>query len=394
MELLLTIRGGDIAEQEAYSHRFDETGGTIGRSSRNDWMLLDPDRYISERHARIQFHDGRFLLTDLSTNGTYINDDRRRIPKHGSVTLKSGDRLSMGHLQMEVMLLGPGAEVPEAPVEAGEFRGSSRSSTIPRGREREDAGPPGSGRRPGPPTIPDEWKELVAGFFAAGPDHREGGDRPSLATPDSRNAPEGELAVKAMLRELGIQDVSGQVDPEAFGRDIGRILRMVTDGLMEALRTRTEVKNKFRIEQTRMRAAGNNPLKASTNSETALRRLLHDDEDGAYIRGAPAFREAFDDLRTHELAILAAVHASIEGVIASFDPRPLKDKLRHIAPVSAAMPVLNNAKCWSLYEDHYQDVAAQLRDDARLGFLKEFAKAYETAAGRLRDESNSDQSDD
>lgn len=383
MELLLTIQGGDTAEQEAYSHRFDETGGTIGRSSRNDWMLLDPDRYISERHARIHFHDGRFLLTDLSTNGTYLNDDRRRIPRHESVTLKSGDRLSMGHLQMEVMLLGPGADAHDEPVEAGETRGSPRSPTIPRGGKRE----------PGPPPIPDEWKELVSGFFEAGPGPREGGDRPPRAAPDQRNAPEGERALGAMLRELGIQDVSGQVDPEAFGRDMGRILRMVTDGLMEALRTRTEIKNKFRIEQTRMRAAGNNPLKASTNPETALRRLLHDDEDGAYIRGAPAFREAFDDLRTHELAILAAVHASIEGVIASFDPRPLKDKLRHIAPVSAAMPVLNNAKCWSLYEDHYQDVAAQLRDDARLGFLKEFSKAYEAAAGRLRNESGNDQSD-
>lgn len=383
MELLLTIQGGDIAEQEAYSHRFDETGGTIGRSSRNDWMLLDPDRFISERHARIHFHDGRFLLTDLSTNGTYLNDDRRRIPRHESVTLKSGDRLSMGHLQMEVMLLGPGADAQDEPEEAGETRGSPRSPTIPRDGKRE----------PGPPPIPDEWKELVAGFFAAGPEHREGGDRPPRAGPGPGNAPEGERALRAMLRELGIQDVSGQVDPESFGRDMGRILRMVTDGLMEALQTRTEIKNKFRIEQTRMRAAGNNPLKASTNPETALRRLLHDDEDGAYIRGAPAFREAFDDLRTHELAILAAVHASIEGVIASFDPRPLKDKLRHIAPVSAAMPVLNNAKCWSLYEDHYQDVAAQLRDDARLGFLKEFAKAYEAAAGRLRSESGNDQSE-
>ncbi len=404
MELLLTIQGGDISEQEAYSHRFDETGGTIGRSPRNDWMLFDPDRYISERHARIHFHNGRFLLTDLSTNGTYLNGDRRRIPRHESVTLNSGDYLSIGNLQMEVILLGPGAYARETPAGAKAGRVSSRSATIPRnpsvapefssgGRAQANAAH-GHAGHPASPGVPEEWQDLIAGFFATGADRSGDGERPARSSHGSRPAPEGDPTIAALFRELGIQDISGRVDPETFGRDVGRILRMVTEGLMTALRTRTEIKERFRIEQTHMRAAGNNPLKASDNPETALRRLLHDDEDGTYLQGVPAFREALDDLRTHEVAILAAVHASIEGVIAGFDPGPLKNKLRHIAPVSAATPVLNSAKCWRLYEDYYQEVAARLRDDARLGFLKEFAHAYETAVERLRDESDSDQADD
>jgi type VI secretion system FHA domain protein len=411
MELVLTIQGGDSPEQEAYSHRFDETGGTIGRSPRNDWMLNDPDRYVSERHAQIRFHDGYFVLTDLSTNGTYINDDRRRIPKHASVPLKSGDQVTMGNLLIDVTVLGARARSRELSPGERDLRKSPRDSTIPR-RASRDHEPPGdremphraverrgaelppSPRETGSPDIPDEWRDLIAGFFEPGPDLHEQEDRRPRDRSSSPHPSDDELAARAILRELGIPDIADQVDPEAFGRDVGRILKMVIEGLMNALQTRAEVKNKFRIEQTQMRAAGNNPLKSSADLETAVRRLLLDTEDSKYIRGASAFREAFDDLRTHELAVLTAVHASIEAVIANFDPRPLKKKLRRIAPISAATPILNNAKCWSLYEDHYQDVAAQLRDDARLGFLKEFANAYEAAAQQLRAESNRDEPND
>lgn len=411
MELLLTIQGGESPDQEAYSHRFDETGGTIGRSPRNDWMLSDPDRYVSERHAQIQFREDHFVLTDLSTNGTYINDDRRRIPKHASVPLKSGDRMTMGNLLIDVTVLGAGTGSRKLSPGDRTFRRKPRDSTIPRralgarehpgdnrmphrALERQGTELPAWRERADMPPIPDEWRDLIAGFFEPGPDRHEQEDPVPRDRPRSSRPPDDELAARAILRELGIKDIADQIDPESFGRDIGRILKMVTEGLMNALQTRAEVKNKFRIEQTQMRAAGNNPLKSSADLETAFRRLLLDMEDGKYIRGTSAYREAFDDLRTHELAVLTAVHASIEAVIANFDPRPLKKKLRKIAPVSAATPVLNNAKCWSLYEDHYQEVASQLRDDARLGFLKEFANAYEAAAEQLRAESNRDESND
>ncbi|MFI0377552.1 MAG: FHA domain-containing protein, partial [Candidatus Thiodiazotropha sp.] len=32
---------------------FDEQGGSIGRRDENDWVLPDPERFISGRHAQI-----------------------------------------------------------------------------------------------------------------------------------------------------------------------------------------------------------------------------------------------------------------------------------------------------------------------------------------------------
>ncbi|MDZ7687071.1 MAG: type VI secretion system-associated FHA domain protein TagH [Gammaproteobacteria bacterium] len=405
MQLLLTVRKNNGAEQNSYSHCFDEAGGTIGRSSRNDWTLADPDRYISERHARIKFRNGVFELTDLSTNGTYHNDDRRRIRRHASVILESGDELSMGNLQIEVKILGdsaPSQRLPEERQRSG--RDSSGGDTIPLEALKDQS--PGSEPEPEPEPAreragsnewrsdsgnrPDSLKSRMSGarWSRAFSNRRRSalraGNGPENVRRTAERTPSGDDTTRAILRELGIEELSAELDPEVFGREVGRILRMVAGGLMEALGTRSEVKDGFRIDPTRMRAAGNNPLKSSGTMESALRRLFRKDEEGIYIRGVPAFREAFEDLHIHELAMLSAVHASIESVISDFDPGPLKKKLKQIAPVSAATPVLNSAKCWNLYEEHYQEVAAQLRDDARLGFLKEFSKAYESATQQLR----------
>src|SRR5579859_6539303 len=60
---------------------FTVDGGTIGRSADNDWVLPDPQRYVSAHHARIEYRGGHFYLEDVSTNGVFINDDERPLAK-------------------------------------------------------------------------------------------------------------------------------------------------------------------------------------------------------------------------------------------------------------------------------------------------------------------------
>ncbi len=59
-------RGGSIV--------FGVAGGGIGRAHDNDWVLPDPQRYLSAHHARVQFRDGTYFLIDTSTNGVFVND--------------------------------------------------------------------------------------------------------------------------------------------------------------------------------------------------------------------------------------------------------------------------------------------------------------------------------
>ena len=64
-------------------------GGTIGRSADNDWVLPDPQRYVSAHHARVHFRDGHFYLQDVSTNGVFVNDDTEPLAKRGSSRLSA-----------------------------------------------------------------------------------------------------------------------------------------------------------------------------------------------------------------------------------------------------------------------------------------------------------------
>ncbi|HEX7235806.1 MAG TPA: FHA domain-containing protein, partial [Gammaproteobacteria bacterium] len=65
---------GDRAAME-----FGQNGGTIGRSLESDWVLPDGQRYLSSRHASIDFRSGSYYVVDTSTNGVYVNDSEQPV---------------------------------------------------------------------------------------------------------------------------------------------------------------------------------------------------------------------------------------------------------------------------------------------------------------------------
>lgn len=77
-------------------------GATIGRSPSNDWVLPDPQRYVSARHARIAWRNGQYFVEDLSTNGVYVNEDERPLGKDVARQLCTGDVLRVGEYQLVV----------------------------------------------------------------------------------------------------------------------------------------------------------------------------------------------------------------------------------------------------------------------------------------------------
>jgi type VI secretion system protein len=83
---------------------FDEAGGNIGRAADNDWVLPDPQRFVSAHHARIHHRDGLYILEDTSTNGVYINDDDRPVSKRGAHVLQNGDVIRFGEYQVVAMV--------------------------------------------------------------------------------------------------------------------------------------------------------------------------------------------------------------------------------------------------------------------------------------------------
>ncbi len=75
-------------------------GIDIGRDQYLDWVLPDPTRFISGKHCEVRYRDGRYWLTDVSTNGTFVNGSEFRID--GAHALKTGDRVEIGRFIIAV----------------------------------------------------------------------------------------------------------------------------------------------------------------------------------------------------------------------------------------------------------------------------------------------------
>ena len=81
---------------------FGHNGGTIGRSLESDWVLPDGQRYLSSRHASIDFRSGSYYVVDTSTNGVYVNDAEQPVGRGNPQRLFTGDRVRIGEYEMSV----------------------------------------------------------------------------------------------------------------------------------------------------------------------------------------------------------------------------------------------------------------------------------------------------
>jgi len=86
------------------SRLFGVTGGRIGRAQDNDWVLPDPDRYVSSHHCKITYRAGEWILEDTSTNGVFINGSDTPASVEGPYSLQDGDRLRMGDYELLVSI--------------------------------------------------------------------------------------------------------------------------------------------------------------------------------------------------------------------------------------------------------------------------------------------------
>src|SRR5262245_48522444 len=86
------------------SRLFGVTGGRIGRAQDNDWILPDPDRYVSSHHAKVGFRSGQWILEDTSTNGVFINGSDTPASVAGVYALQDGDRLRLGDYEILVSI--------------------------------------------------------------------------------------------------------------------------------------------------------------------------------------------------------------------------------------------------------------------------------------------------
>jgi type VI secretion system FHA domain protein len=171
------------------------------------------------------------------------------------------------------------------------------------------------------------------------------------------------------------------VPPETAGA-LGLILRSVVQGVIEVLQARAEIKNQFRLPLTRVKTAENNPLKFAVNAEDALSSLLGRRTAG-YLAPVEAFEDAFNDIRFHQLAMLAGMRAGFEEVMSRFDPERLQEAFDKQVK-RGVLSMSSKSRYWELYAEQFRELSGDPEEAFRRLFGEEFASAYEKQLDGLK----------
>jgi len=129
-------------------------------------------------------------------------------------------------------------------------------------------------------------------------------------------------------------------------------------------------------------------LKFSPDVDAALSHLLGPAERG-FLEPQTAVLEAFDDLRAHQVALLAGMRAALDTVMSRFDPAMLEQRLAPGGALENLIPANRRARLWSAYSEEYARIVGEIEDDFDALFGRAFQKAYQAqlqalAAGRKR----------
>ena len=239
--------------------------------------------------------------------------------------------------------------------------------------------------------IPDDWDDLFEGIedsaaaahpAAPQPAPPEADAPPPAPAPAEASARDRDLAA-AFLKGAGAAEV--QIDeadlPNTMAR-MGRVMRTLVTGLREILMTRTSIKSEFRIEQTMISAGGNNPLKFSISPDQAIEAMIRPTTKG-YLSPESAAEQALQDIKAHEVAMVAGMEAALKGVLKKLDPKELEGKIETSSAFGSLLKG-KKARYWDVYEKIYAEISDQAENDFHDLFSREFARAYKEQLDRLK----------
>ena len=204
---------------------------------------------------------------------------------------------------------------------------------------------------------------------------------PPAAAPPAADPVAAASLLAAFLEGAGLPNLKPGVPPEQTMRDAGAVFRALIEGLRETLMSRAAIKNELRVEQTMLRARDNNALKFSITPDEAVAALLLGARPG-YKPPLDATKEAFKDIQSHEMAVMAGVQTALVALLKRFDPATLESRL---APgrLDSILPSARRARIWELFCATYKDIAHEAEDDFQSVFGREFARAYDAQMKKL-----------
>ena len=363
---------------------FGVNGGRIGRHTSNDWVLRDPERFVSGRHAEIEHRGGTWLLRDTSTNGTFVNDADDALGPDRPHQLANGDRFRVGEYEIEVEISG-GNDFPpqeQAPVSDADldasFEVKNFISTGRRQREQEREAR----------TPPRQRPEVVRQRTVppAPPPQAAASAMQSSRSQDQEQWP----GLAAFCKGAGIDPLAlpAEVRGTALAQ-AGQLLREALVGFSELARTRADFASEFGISSGARHRDATGAFARIAAVEQILEQLLAGRGAGDG-RAIDEVRAQFARARQHETAMTSALREALAAVFEKLNPEALEEQLGRRSQGVAGFEL--QARLWNRYLELYRATAQSGDAGLPAVFLVAFARAYESlaAGGSPRDPGDRD----
>ncbi|HEV2609617.1 MAG TPA: type VI secretion system-associated FHA domain protein TagH [Noviherbaspirillum sp.] len=232
-----------------------------------------------------------------------------------------------------------------------------------------------------PMAIPDDYDPL-ADYRPAAPPATVA--RPAApTTPSAPTGAQDSAVLQALLKGMGLSGVPMNRPATEVAETVGAMLREAVTGTMAVLVARSMTKRESRIEMTMIASQANNPLKFFPDAQSALKQMLTNELSG-YMPPVKSIGSAFDDLKAHELAVIAGMRAALAGVLQRFDPAMIEEKLKASSVMDMMLATNRKAKMWDHIVELYEDISREADDDFQRLFGDTFSAAYEEQINRLR----------
>ena len=384
MALRLSIVRGDV-EDSGNRNRwtFGVNGGRIGRAPDNDWVLVDPERFLSSHHAEVEHRTGEWWIADTSTNGTFINGSPRPLGRGGRHRIADGDRIRVGSLELVAEISGGNDFLPDEDFDLSEtaldssFEVKSLLSNESRSGKLQAAdayGQPLPGRAKAAAPTADRPRSIPKKAPAATPPPKP---QPAAQAP-MPGAAERDIwpGLAAFCEGAGIDPLSlPAAQRKDLLREAGQAMREMMLGLMELARARAEFTREVGISSAGRQRDATSPLMQVRAVEEALTQLL---AGAGGNRAVDEVRGQFAKTRHHQQAMLVALREALTATLGNLDPEEMEQQFGGASrgPPSSE----SQARYWKLYRDTFRSLAAPGDSGLPTVFQEEFARAYQALA--------------
>ncbi len=424
MTLVLQIENYDVLEDGGPAQIVLEGRGChVGRAAGMDWVLPDASRHISSHHFDVVFEGGAYWLSDVSTNGTFLQGQRYRI--EGAHQLSNGERFQVGHYiivaqvgatqpaglspapHTDVWGTGTGASAgvdnSDPWAVGGSFDPIDPNPPDPNAR-RDDfaddfistpvaapaavptdpvpaAAPATPAAAPAidvPPSVPMPVPAPAAAPVQSPPIPAVPQPVAAAPHPDANPVPSGPTdIVRAFCEGAGLSpDAYGDVPPEELAKMLGQSLRVISTEVMAMLQSRAEAKYFTRGgERTERRGSDNNPLKFLPDADQAIEAMFLKYRAG-FLTGPDGLAEALRDVRIHQAAVFAAIQPALAKLVGDLAPEAIEDDTK-----GSVLGSGKRAKSWDTYVARWDSKTHPHENGILDEFLVHFAKAYADMVG-------------